>query len=45
MLDLEIDLDIQGLYSNVYLGLNGCVEMVRYICNIEGLYIMSGYYK
>ncbi|MEG1142913.1 MAG: hypothetical protein RSE41_10825 [Clostridia bacterium] len=41
MLDLEIALDIQGLYSNVYLGVNGDIDMVRYICSIEGLYIRN----
>lgn len=41
MLDLEIALDIQGLYSNVYLGLNGNIDIVKYICNIEGLYIRN----
>lgn len=43
MLDLETALDIQGLYSNVYLGINGNIEMVRGICNVEGLYIRNGY--
>lgn len=39
MLDLEIALDINGLYSGVYLGLNGNIDIVKYICNVEGLYI------
>lgn len=43
MLDLEIALDVQGLYSNVYLGKNGNIDMVRYICNVEGLYIRDVY--
>lgn len=43
ILDLEIALDMQGLYSNVYLGKKGNIDMVRYICNVEGLYIRDGY--
>lgn len=39
MLDLEIALDINGLYSSVYLGLNGDIDIIKYICNVEGLYI------
>ncbi|MGL5329276.1 MAG: hypothetical protein ACRDD7_08410 [Peptostreptococcaceae bacterium] len=41
MMDLEVALDIQGLYSNVYLGKNGDIDMVRNICNVEGLYIRN----
>lgn len=41
MLDLEIALDINGLYSGVYLGLNGNIDIVKYICNVEGLYIRN----
>ena len=43
MLDLEIGLDVNGLYSNVYLGLNGNIDIVKYICSIEGLYIRERY--
>lgn len=43
MLDLEIALDINGLYSNVYLGIKGNIELVKYICNVEGLYIRERY--
>lgn len=43
MLDLEIGLDVNGLYSNVYLGLNGSIDIVKYICSIEGLYIREMY--
>lgn len=43
MLDLEIALEINGLYSNVYLGMNGSIDIVKYICSIEGLYIRDRY--
>lgn len=43
MLDLEIALDINGLYSNVYLGSKGDIDIVKYICNVEGLYIRDRY--
>jgi hypothetical protein len=43
MIDLEIALDINSLYSNVYLGLNGNLDIVKYICNVEGLYIRDRY--
>lgn len=43
MLDLEIALDINGLYSNVYLGSKGNIEIVKYICNVEGLYVRDRY--
>lgn len=39
MLDLEVALEVNGLYSNVYLGRNGNIELVKYICTVEGLYI------
>lgn len=39
MLDLEIMLEINGLYSNVYLGAKGNIDIVKYICTVEGLYI------
>ncbi|MDH2475905.1 hypothetical protein G6Y98_02180 [Clostridium perfringens] len=39
MLDVEIMLEVNGLYSNVYLGGKGNIEIVKYICNVEGLYI------
>ena len=39
MLDVEIMLEVNGLYSNVYLGVKGNIEIVKYICTVEGLYI------
>lgn len=39
MLDLEIMLEVNGLYSNVYLGDKGNIDIVKYICTVEGLYI------
>lgn len=39
MLDLEIALEVSGLFSNVYMGLNGNIDIVKYICNVEGLYV------
>ncbi|MCC0650379.1 hypothetical protein [Clostridioides sp. ZZV15-6598] len=39
MLDLEIALEVNGLFSNVYMGLNGSIDTVKYICNVEGLYV------
>ncbi|MCR8745859.1 hypothetical protein [Romboutsia lituseburensis] len=43
MLDLEIAFYIDGLYSDVYLGENGNLDIVEYICNVEGLYIRDRY--
>ncbi|MDK2564507.1 hypothetical protein QOZ84_13250 [Romboutsia sedimentorum] len=43
MIDPEIALEINSLYSNVYLGLNGNLDIVKYICNVEGLYIRDRY--
>ncbi|MCC0645749.1 hypothetical protein [Clostridioides sp. ZZV14-6150] len=34
MLDLEIGLEINGLFSNVYRGLNGSIDIVKYICSV-----------
>ncbi|MCC0633151.1 MULTISPECIES: hypothetical protein [unclassified Clostridioides] len=39
LLDLEIGLEINGLFSNVYMGLNGSIDIVKYICSVEGLYV------
>lgn len=39
MLYLEIALEINGLFSNVYTGQNGNIEVVKSICKIEGLYV------
>lgn len=39
ILDLEIALEVNGLFSNVYMGLNGNIDIVKYICNVEGLYV------
>lgn len=39
MIDLQIILEINGLYTNVYLGEQGDIELIKYISNTEGLYI------
>ncbi|EQF22499.1 hypothetical protein QEW_4262 [Clostridioides difficile CD160] len=39
MLYLEIALEINDLFSNVYTCQNENIEVVKYICNIEGLYV------
>ncbi|RDY25068.1 hypothetical protein CHL78_020190, partial [Romboutsia weinsteinii] len=43
MLDLEIALDVNGLYIDMYFGTNGNIDIIKYICNIEGLYIRDRY--